>query len=77
MFLCIRFYYSFIYQVLSATVAGALKMTGGEEAKETAQFNELVHKFFDCLNVTNCHSGKHNRKAFQDPFCPNDFHLKV
>ena len=54
-----------------------LKLTGGEEAKETARFIELTDKFFDCLNVTNCVSGKHNRKVFQDPFRPNDFRLKV
>ena len=58
-------------------MAKALKLTGGEEAKETARFIELMDKFFDCLNVTNCVSGKHNRKVFQDPFRPNDFRLKV
>ena len=58
-------------------MAEALKLTGGEEAKDTARFIELMDKFFDCLNVTNCVSGKHNRKVFQDPFRPNDFRLKV
>ena len=58
-------------------MAEALKLTGGEEAKETARFIELMDKFFDRLNITNCVSGKHNRKVFQDPFRPNDFRLKV
>ena len=58
-------------------MAEALKLTGGEEAKETAHFIELVDKFFDGLNVTNYVSGKHSRKVFQDPFLPNDFRLKV
>ena len=57
-------------------MAEALKLTG-EEARETAHFIQLVDKFFNCLNVTNCHSGKHKRKVFQDPFRPNDFRLKV
>ena len=62
---------------MSSTVAEALRLTGGEEAKETAHFIELVDKFFDCLNVNNFHSGKHKQKVFQDPFRPNDFWLKV
>ena len=39
-------------------MADALRLTGGEEAKETAHFIQLVDKFFDCLNVNNFHSGK-------------------
>ena len=58
-------------------MAEALRLTGGEEAKETANFVQLVDKFFDCLNVNNFHSEKHKRKVFQDPFRPNDFRLKV
>ena len=40
-------------------MAEALRLTGGEEAKETADFIQFVDKFFDCLNVNNFHSGKH------------------
>ena len=64
-------------QVLSTSVAEALHLTGGEEARETARFIEMFDKFFDCLNVNNFNSGKHKRKVFQDPFRPNDFRLKV
>ena len=63
--------------MLSSTVAKALRLTGGEEALETAQFVDMFDKFFDCLNVTNFHAGKHKRKVFQDPFRPNDFRLTV
>ena len=58
-------------------MAGALRLTGGEEALETARFVDMFDKFFDCLNVNNFHAGKHKRKVFQDPFRPNDFRLKV
>ena len=58
-------------------MAKALRLTGGEEAEETANFIELVDKFFDCLNVNSYHSGKYKRKVFQDPIRPNDFRLKV
>lgn len=62
---------------MSSIVADALHLTEGEVAKETANFIQLVDKFFDCLNVNNFHSRKHNRKVFQDPFRPDDLRLKV
>ena len=58
-------------------MAEALRIRGGDEAQETAKFVQLVDKFFDCLNVSNFHAGKHKRKVFQDPFRQNDFRLKV
>jgi len=39
-------------KVMSASVAKALKLTGGEEAAETANFVEIIDKLFDCLNVS-------------------------
>ena len=37
---------------MSASVAKALRLTGGEEAAETANLVEIVDKLFDCLNVS-------------------------
>ena len=38
----------------------------------------MFNKFFDCLNVGNCTSGKHTRNAFKDPYrSATDFRLKV
>ena len=44
----------------------------------------MIDQFFDCLNVTNLVTGKHKRKAFQDPYTASkddpskeDFRLKV
>ena len=34
---------------MSDTVAKALRLTGGEEAKETANFIEMVDKLFECV----------------------------
>ena len=69
--------YCLFMQVLSTSVAEAVHLTSGEEARETACFIEMFDKFFDCLNVNNFNSGKNKRKVFQDPFRPNDFRLKV
>lgn len=52
-------------------------MTGGPAAQKTAEFIDLVNKFFDCLNVTNFDEGKHSRNTFKDPIRPGDFRLKV
>ena len=35
----------------SETVAKAICLTGGDEAKETAKFIEMVDKLFDCMIV--------------------------
>ena len=37
----------------SGTVAAALRLSGGSGAQKTAEFIDLVNKFFDYLNVTN------------------------
>ena len=67
-----------MHQVLSGSVAHALKLVGGEDAKETAKFVEYFDKFFDCLNVGDFESGKKARNPFKDPFrSGSDFRLKV
>ena len=58
-------------------MAAALRLTGDPEVEETANFADMMDKFFDCMNVHNFTSGKHKRKPFQDPFRPNDFRLQV
>ena len=63
---------------MSDTVAKALLLTGGEEAKETANFIEMVDKLFDCLNVSSLSRGKLQQKPFVQPYrsC-NDFRPAV
>ena len=63
---------------MSETVAKALRLTGGEEAKETANFIEMVDKLFDCMNVSSLSRGKLQRKPFVQPYRnSNDFRLAV
>ena len=64
-------------QALSGSVAAALRLNGGHQAHKTAEFVDLVNKFFDCLNVRHFDAGKHSRNAFKDPFRPGDWRLKV
>ena len=58
------FYVYYTLQVLSETVSKGLKLTGGEEASETAHFVGMVDKFFDTLNVRNYTHGIYSRKRF-------------
>ena len=56
----------------------ALRLTGGEEALETASFIEMVDKMFDALNVSSLSKGKLKRKPFLQPYrSSNYFRLKV
>ena len=60
------------------SVAKGIMMIFGEEAAETVKFVSMMDKFFDCLNVHNCTSGKTKRKPFQAPYrSSGDFRLKV
>ena len=63
-------------QVLSATVAKAIRTTHGSEVEETVKFIDNFDKFFDCLNVTNYDSGRKERKPFEEPYRSDDFRLK-
>ena len=68
----------FLFKVMSARVAKALILTGGEEAAETANLVEIVDKLFDCLNVSSMSKGRHQRKAFLQPYYkPDDFRIEV
>ena len=63
---------------MSSSVAKALRLTGGDEAVETANFVEIVDKLFDCLNVSSLSKGRHQRKAFVLPYYKlNDFRIEV
>lgn len=65
-------------QVLSNSVAVALRQMEGEEVEETANFVEYFDKFFDCVNVGDFTSGKRSRNAFKSPYYSgSDFRLKV
>ena len=68
---------NFFTQVLSNSVAQALRLTGGEEMTETAKFADMFDKLFDCLNVSNFSEGKKARKPFKDPWRKGDRRLKV
>ena len=65
-------------QVLSSSVANALRVTLKDKATQTANFCDIFDKFFDCLNVTNFDAGKRSRNAFKSPYrSEKDFRLKV
>ena len=75
---CLFKYYNYFLKVLSGTVSKALRVTGGDDASETAKFVEMIDHFFDCLNVGNYTSGKHSRNPFKQPYRSGlDFRLTV
>ncbi|KAJ8025305.1 Transposable element P transposase [Holothuria leucospilota] len=55
-------------QVLSSTMAIALKKYGGGQAAATAKFCELVDAFFDCLNVRSTSEHVRKRKPNLAPY---------
>ena len=64
--------------MLGSTVSKALRVAGGQEASETANFVEMMDCFFDCLNVRNYTSGKRSRNPFKQPYrTSSDFRLNV
>jgi len=63
---------------MSETVAKAIRLTGGDEAKETAKFIEMVDRLFDCMNVSSLSRGKLLRKPFVQPYRnAKDFRIAV
>lgn len=71
-------YYKLFLQTLSETVSNALRLTGGEEATETAEFIAMMEKFIDSKNVHNFTHGYHSLKSLQAPYTSgDDFRLKV
>lgn len=59
-------------------MAAAIRLCGGEDAIETANFIEKMDKFFDCFNVSTFTAGKHQLKPFLEPYrSKNDFRLNV
>ena len=65
-------------QVLSNSVANALRLTVGQKAEETARFAHMFDKFFDCLNCSTLSAGKRSRNPFKSPFrSGTDWKLKV
>ena len=55
-------------QVLSNTVAIALRRYGGDEASETANFCSLWDQFFDCFNTRHMDEASRTRKPFLKPY---------
>ena len=69
--------YTFI-KVLSEQVAKAMEFKDDDSLSETIRFVRMMDKLFDILNVNNFTKGKHQLKAFQDPYISNDdFRLSV
>ena len=63
---------------MNSSVAKALRLTGGDEAVETANFVEIVDKLFNCLNASSLSKGRHQRKAFAQPYFKlDDFRIEV
>ena len=54
--------------MMSETVAKAIHLTGGYEAKETVKSIEMVDKLFDYMNVSSLSRGKLNRTPFTQPY---------
>ena len=50
-------------QVLSKTVAVAMRWFGGEDAMETAKFCEMMDSFFDCFNTRHLDESGRKRKT--------------
>ena len=60
------------------SVANALLFTKKEEVATTAEFVDLINKFFDCLNVGNYTEGRDNQTALKQPYRKStDFRLEV
>ena len=55
-------------QVLSSSVAAVLKSFGPAEEAETAKLCEMIHGFFDCLNVRSTSEHQRKRKPFLAPY---------
>ena len=65
-------------QVLSSSVANALRVTLRDQTAATAHFCEMFDKLFDCLNVSNFEAGKRSCNVFKSPYrSSHDFRLKV
>ena len=65
-------------QVLSNSVANALRLTVGQKAEETARFAHVFDKCFDCLNCSTLSAGKRSRNHCKSPFrSGTDWKLKV
>lgn len=63
---------------MSNSVAKALELYGGEEAKESAILADMFNHFFDCVNVSSFTAGKGARDPFKSPYrSGKDFRLKV
>ena len=55
-------------QVLSDSMAVALRQLVGDEASETIKLCEMVNKFFDCMNVRSVTEHRHKNNANVKPY---------
>ena len=63
-------------QVLSKSVAIALRETGREDVIATAEFCEMMNGFFDCTNVRSLTEHQRKKNSFIMPYeSPDDQHL--
>ena len=59
-------------QVLSKSVAIAMRMTGREEYKSTIELVDKINDIFDTLNVTSRNQGVYSRNKFKEPIESSD-----
>ncbi|XP_022110831.1 uncharacterized protein LOC110990247 [Acanthaster planci] len=59
-------------QVLSTSVANAMKAHGKHDTRSAEMFISYFDKFFDCLNVSNPHDGAFKRKPALEPYRSSD-----
>ena len=58
-------------------MSSAIKLTGGTNARATAEFIEYIDKFFDCLNVDNLNEGTRTKKKVSGTIqCQGQFLIK-
>ena len=71
-------YVIIIIQVLSSSVADALKYLGEDDTSETESFVRLMDTFFDCMNVRSTVEGTRKLKPNLKPYySQDDDRLKV
>ena len=59
-------------QVLSKSVAIAMRMTGREEYQSTIELVDKINDIFDILNVTSRNQGVYSRNKFKEPMESSD-----
>ena len=59
-------------QVLSKSVAIAVRETGQEDVKATAEFCEMMNGFFDCTNLRSLNEHIRKKNSFLMPYTSSE-----